>query len=201
MAAERLAVFGYASLVSPVSVAVTLGRTVEPGRLARLGGWRRRWSVARDNRASEKTFAPPDGGEPFPWCLGLNVERDVDGGEDSAPNGALIEVSDAELERLSLREMRYDRVEVTGDAILADGRPPRVDRVFAFTAKPRHHFPVPPDGAVIMRTYVAAVEAAFDALGDGELKLFRATTGPVPVEPVDGVLVRDRIPPGNPRDW
>jgi hypothetical protein len=201
MAGERLAVFGYASLVSPASISVTLGRRVESCPLARLSGWRRRWSVARDNLATEKTFAPPDGGEPFPWCLGLNVERDADGGEGSAPNGALIEVSAAELERLGVREMRYDPVEVTRDVILADGTPPGIDRVFAFTAKPRHHFPVPPGGAVIMRSYLAAVEAAFDALGEGELELFRATTGPVPVEPVDGVLVRDRIPPGNPRDW
>jgi len=201
MGGERLAVFAYGSLVSPASVALTLGRTVEPGRLARLGGWRRRWSQARDNRATEKAFAPPEGGEPFPWCLGLNVERDREAGEDSAPNGALVEVSEAELERLGVREIRYDRVEVTGDAVLADGTPPGPERIFTFTAKPRHHFPVPPEGAVIMRTYLAAVEAAFDALGAGELELFRATTGPVPVEPVDGVLVLDRIPPGNPRDW
>jgi hypothetical protein len=196
----RTAVFGYGSLVSPASFAETLGR--EPGSVipARLNGWRRRWSVGRDNRSAEKTFARPDGEIP-PWIVGLNIEAVPagDGGADDprAPNGALIELSEAELERLDLREMRYRRVDV-GDAIdPAAG----FDRVVAYTARDEHFCPKPPEGAVAMAPYLRAVEAAFRALGDEQWDLFLDTTGPPPVELIEPQLVRDEIPPGNPRAW
>jgi hypothetical protein len=194
---SRLALFAYGSLVSPASAALTLGRPVEIAALARLEGWRRRWSTCRDNLASEKTFAPAGGGAPYPWCLGLNIERDA---HADGPNGALIAVSETELDRLGLRELRYDRTEVTDDVAVA-GSSPDFTAVYAWTAKPRHHYPTPPDGAVIIATYVAAVERAFAELGDGQLELFRETTEPPPVALADGVLVRDRIPAGNPREW
>jgi len=54
---------------------------------------------------------------------------------------------------------------------------------------------------VILATYVRAVEAAFETLGPDQLDLFRETTDPHPVEVVEGVLVRDQIPAGNPREW
>lgn len=191
----RLAVFAYGSLVSSTSAARTLGRGVEHAAAARLGGWRRRWSLARDNLRSEKTFARPDGTTP-PYCLGLNLERAVGG---AGPNGALFEVSDEELDRLAVREIRYDRIEVTGE--LSSEADDQFDRVFTFTAKPEHFAPSPPAGAVILATYALAVEAAFETLGPSQLDAFRASTGPDPVEVIEATLVRDRIPPGNPRDW
>jgi cation transport regulator ChaC len=192
----RLAVFAYGSLVSPDSFASTLGRTAESVP-ARLLGWRRRWSLLRDNLASEKTFARRDGGELPRWVIGLNLERDASAGLESAPNGALIEVSGGELERLDVRELRYDRVEVTAE--VESGR--RFDRVFAYTARPEHFAAEPPPGAVAMATYLRQIEAAFTALGDGQWEQFMSTTGPPPVETIEPVLVRDQIPPGNPRAW
>jgi hypothetical protein len=191
-----LAVFAYASLVDPASAAATLGRPVELAAMARLAGWRRRWSVARDNHASEKSFARADDGCRPRYCLGLNVEPGANDAE--APNGALIEVSEAELRRLDLREIRYRRVEVT-DALAE--LPGAIDRVFAYAARPDRFAPTPPPGAVIIATYPRLVEAAFAALGDGHLELYRRTTEPPPVPVVEAVLVEDRIPPGNPRDW
>lgn len=207
----RLAVFGYGSLVSPASAAQTLGRAVPDPVPARLAGWRRRWSTGRDNRRVEKRFARADDGRVLDWCLGLNVEPAPGGGAGStgggeapgeaaeAPNGALLEVSAAELRRLELRELRYRPVDVT--ASLDPGVAEPFDTVFAFAARPEHHHPVPPDGAVVIAAYVRAVEAAFAALGPRELDQFRATTGPPPVEVVEAVLVADRIPAGNPREW
>src|SRR5213078_4237718 len=93
------------------------------------------------------------------------------------------------------REIRYGRVEVT-DAV-ASG----FERVVTFAAKPENFAPTPPAGAVVLAPYLRAVEAGFSALGPDQLELFRETTGPVPVEVIDAVLVRDEIPPGNPRDW
>ena len=191
---SRLAVFAYASLVGRPSAAETLGRPVEPTAPARLDGWSRGWTVYRDNLSAEKTFARAGDGALPRFCLGLGLEPDPDA---RPPNGALIEVTAAELERLDLREMRYERVEVT----VAIDPEPSFDRVFAYRARPAHRCAEPPEGAVIIASYLRAVEAAFDALGAGELDAFRATTEPPPVEVVEATLVRDRIPEGNPREW
>lgn len=191
----RIAVFAYASLVDPESASLTLGRPVPRPAPARLAGWRRRWSVARDNLRSEKTFAVEPGGEMPRWVMGLNIETGEDG--DSPPNGALLEVSEEELERLDLRELRYDRVDVSG-AVRGSSS---FEKIVAYRAKPAHHAPEPPPGAVVFGPYARTVEAAFAALGEGQRQLYLETTGAPPVAVVEPVLVRDRIPPGNPRAW
>jgi cation transport regulator ChaC len=194
-----IAVFGYASLVDSGSAARTLGHAVAPVP-ARLPGWRRRWSQARDNLHSEKTFAGAGDGSLPAFVLGLNLEREER--EASGPNGVLIEASEEELARLDLREMRYDRVDVTAQIEpMPAGGAPAFDQVVTYVAKPAHHAPVPPDGAVILSSYIAAVETAFAALGEDQLNTYHETTETPPVEILEAVLVRDRIPPGNPRDW
>ena len=192
----RLALFAYGSLVSRASAERTLGRPVEHASLARLPGWRRGWSQVRDNLATEKTFADAETGVVPPHCLGLNLEHDP---EAAGPNGVLLEVSEAELERLAIREIRYDRIDVTGAA--PEETAAEFARVVTFTAKAPNFAPTPPPGAVILAAYVRAVEGAFGALGAGQLELFRETTGPTPVEVIEAVLVHDEIPQGNPRDW
>src|SRR5207248_6272294 len=129
------------------------------------------------------------------YCLGLNVER----ASGPGPNGVLVEVSEAELERLEAREIRYDRVDVTRE--IEAGGPLPFDRVATFTAKPENYAPAPPPGAVVLATYARAVDAAFDSLGPDQLDLFLETTGPHPVDVIEAVLVRDEIPAGNPPDW
>jgi cation transport regulator ChaC len=191
-----MALFAYGSLVSRASAERTLGRPVEHACLARLAGWRRRWSQVRDNRAVEKTFARADTGVVPVHCLGLNVERS---GSGSGPNGALIELSEAELKRLVRREIRYQAVDVTG-SVLADGAP-GFERILTFTARPENYASTPPPGAVILGPYLRAVEGAFASIGAGQLEQFHETTGRPPVEVIEVVLLRDEIPPGNPRDW
>ena len=188
-----LGVFGYGSLVAPESAALTLGRPVEL-RSANLHGWKRRFSQARDNLTCEKTFELEDGTRPE-WVLGLNVEP----GEDMAGpvNGAVIELSEAELDRLSIREIRYDQIDVSGE-VSGDGLP---SRVVTFSAKPGHYAAEPPHSSVILATYVRAVESAFDDLDPEGLKTYTATTGPYPARCVEAKLVRDEIPAGNPRRW
>ncbi len=192
----RVAVFAYGSLVSAASAAQTLGRAAEPTPLARLRGWTRQWSLARDNRASEKTFARPDGSLPA-FCLGLDLTREAGA---SGPNGVLIELSEEELERLDVRELRYRRVEVS-DSIATGAPLGRFDAILAYTARPEHHRIEPPDDAVVLASYVRAVESAFAERGIEQLELFRATTRPHGVELVDGLLIADAIPEGNPRAW
>ena len=166
---------------------------------ARLAGWRRRWSIYRVNTAHEKVFERVDG-EPFEHVVGLNIERAHDAAEAEWPNGALIELTEAELERLDRREVRYDRVEVDPGDVITDG-PHGFDRVYAFTAKQAHFAAETPPNAIIMATYVQACEAAFNELGPGSWEEFVATTGEFPAPVVEARLVVDEIPEGNPRAW
>jgi cation transport regulator ChaC len=195
----RLAVFGYGSLVSRASIAETLGHEASAPIPARLAGWRRRWSIYRVNTAHEKTFERADG-EPFEHVVGLNVERSPDAAEEDWPNGALIELSEAELGRLDHREVRYDRVEVEPTDVVTP-EPHGFDRIFVFTAKEGHFAAETPPGAIIIASYVQACEAAFGELGPDEWELFERTTGSYPAPVVDARLVVDEIPEGNPRAW
>jgi cation transport regulator ChaC len=189
----RLGLFGYGSLVLPESASMTLGRPVGEMRLARLRDWRRRFSQRRDNLTCEKTFECAEGRRPE-WILGLNVEE---GEDDAGPvNGVVIELTEAELDRLDIREVRYDRVDVTG-SVEGEDLP---ERIVTYTAKEFHFAPEPPEDSIILASYASAVEKGFLALGNGELEHYLATT-PYPVERLEGKLVVDRIPAGNPREW
>jgi hypothetical protein len=190
---SKLGLFGYGSLVLTESASMTLGRPVGELRPARLHDWKRRFSQRRDNLTCEKTFEC-DGSWRPEWILGLNVEE----GEDEAGpiNGVVIELTEAELDRLDIREIRYDRVDVRG-SVGGDELP---DRIVTYRAKDFHFAPQPPEDAVILRTYAESVERGFDSLGPDELDHYLATT-PYPVERVEAMLVIDRIPAGNPRDW
>lgn len=188
-------VFAYGSLVDRASAARTLGEPIGFEAPVTLRGWRRRWTTVRDNLASEKTFAPAEGGEPFPHCLALNLEP---AGGGPGLNGALLRLSARQVDRLDVREMRYERVEVGATIEALD---PGDEPVIAYVAKARHRAERPPDGAVILASYLRAVESAFAGLGRDQLRAFRASTDPPPVDVVEGRLVSDRIPAGNPREW
>ncbi len=185
--------FGYGSLVLPESISMTLGRAVDRRVTARLHDWRRRFSQQRDNLTCEKTFECEGGWRPE-WILGLNLEEAED--EAGPVNGVVIEMTEAELERLDVREIRYHRVEVTG-SVEGEDLP---ERIVTYTAKEFHFAPEPPDDSVILATYAAAVEEGFEGLGRGELEHYLATT-PYPVERVEATLVVDNIPHANPRAW
>lgn len=194
----RVAVFAYGSLVSRASCEATLGEPLLGLWPAELGGWRRGFTQARLNRLCEKTFARLEGGEIPEWVLGLNVEPAT---AEARVNGALIELSAAGRERLDRRELRYLRRDVSAAVRSTGAGAPSFDLVYTYVARPEHHAPVALAGAVILRRYVEAVEAAFGDLGPGELARYRASTDVPAVEIIDAVLVRDAIPPGNPRDW
>lgn len=197
---SRLAVFAYGSLVSAASAAETLGRAVSPPTPARLSGSARAWTLCRDNHRSEKTFARLDGSVPR-FCLGLNLEPADGTPSPPSPNGALLELTEAQLRRLDQREIRYNRIEVTEAVTTAPGEPPPFDAVFTYRARPEHHRPTPPEGAIVIASYLRTVEAAFDTLGPGQLDRYRQTTVAPGVEIAAATLICDRIPPGNPRAW
>jgi hypothetical protein len=191
----RIALFAYGSLVSATSAAGTIGSGPPELHPAVLTGWRRGFTLIRDNRACEKTFARSDDDSVPDHVLALNVDP---GTPSDLVNGALIDVAEADLERLDRREIRYRRIEV--GAVLG-GAGPRFDRVFAFVARPDHHAPSPPPGAVVLNSYERTVEDAFAGLGPGELDRYRDTTDRGTAERIDAYLLSGEIPPGNPRAW
>ena len=134
-----VAVFAYGSLVSPASAAATLGRSDVEAVPAALAGQRRSFTLLRDNRACEKTFARRGDDWVPDHVLALNI---AGGGSADSVNGALLAVSEVEVERLDLREIRYRRVEVS--ALVAPAAGARFDRAAAHRSDagcPHEHAP------------------------------------------------------------
>ena len=191
-----VAVFAYGSLVSPASAAATLGRDDIEATPAALAGRRRSFTLLRDNRACEKTFAR-HGDDWIPdHVLALNI---AEAGSDDSVNGALLAVSETEVERLDRREIRYRRIEVT--ALVGSDPSARFDRIFAYVARPEHHAAIPPADAVVIAAYEDAIEDAFAGLGERELARYRASTDRGSAERIDAYLLSGEIPAGNPRRW
>lgn len=179
-------VFGYGSLVSPVSFGHTLGRDLTPGVdfvEAELAGYGRRW-----NYGTGVTFTAvgPDGVERADWTfIALGLIRAT----DESTNGVIGWVDDTELVALDQRESRYDRVEVTELVELAPGAStvvgtapvvtyvPRAEPIAAFEAARARGV------AAITGRYWDLVEEAFGDLGPDRRDRYRATT-PDPDIPV-----------------
>jgi cation transport regulator ChaC len=185
-------VFGYGSLVSPASVALTLGRPVGRPEVVRahLAGWRRSWNVGTDRESHpERTFLV--GGQPFTGlAVVLGIEPDAD-----APGcpGAVFPVRRADLDLLDLRERNYRRIAVTG-AVTWAGKP---DRCVVLTYVPRDEATERITRArgtgramAVRREYLELVENAFDSVD--QLALFHATTPPpapdMPVTAMEAVI-------------
>lgn len=176
-------VFGYGSLVSPVSFGATLGRELRPGidfLEADLAGFGRRWNYGVRHTAGQTQH---DDGSTRTWtivALGL-VES-----EHEAVNGVVGWVEDDELEALDRRERYYDRVDVTACVSVAAAAGfsgsvvtyvPRVEA--------RRHYEDARDrrAAAVEQRYWDLVDDAFLALGEDRRARYHATTPPpdVPV--------------------
>ena len=110
-------VFGYGSLVSPLSFGHTLGRDLQPGIdffEAEVAGYGRRWNYGT---GFEFTAPAEPGGTPTDWtfvALGVVVSA------TETTNGVVGWVNDPELAELDLRERQYDRVDVTSAVTFGD---------------------------------------------------------------------------------
>jgi cation transport regulator ChaC len=176
-------VFGYGSLVDPVSFGHTLGRRPRPGVdffEAEVDGFGRRWNYGvmhSTGRARGQTGA---------WVERTIVALGVVEGADETVNGVVAWVADEELGGLDLRERHYDRVDVTrrtsvGGAT-ADSEPvvmyvPRAEAIA--------HYEAARDAgtAAIERRYWDLVESAFAAFGaEARARYLRSTPDPdVPI--------------------
>lgn len=172
-------VFGYGSLVSPVSFAHTIGRDLTPGEdfvQAEIAGFGRRWNYGTAYRF---TSIDDQGPEPKRWTfIALGVTRS----DHETTNGVLAWVGDDEIAALDARERNYDRVDVTAHATISAGvrnvvgdtpivtYVPRPEPIASYrAAKARGE-------AAITRRYWELVDDAFAALGAVHREQYHATT-------------------------
>ncbi len=184
--APRVAwVFGYGSLVSPSSLAKTIGRRAKPERdfhRATLTGYGRRWNYGVGHINAAWTGA--DGAEvPDGTVVALGLVASP----DETTNGVIASVDAEELAALDHRERDYARVEVTAQTTFADdialGGLPIVTYVPRPLAVERYETARDRGTAGVRQLYWDLVDDAFERLGEGERDCYRAST-PDPDVPI-----------------
>ena len=174
-------VFGYGSLVSPVSLASTIGRPIEPHDVAvtHLVGYGRRWNYGSMHLRGDWHHDGVTVRQGLVVSLGLVVAV----GEEC--NGVAVRVSEDELAKLDWRERDYERTDVT-DSIVADTTSFAGDRVVTYVPRPsaieRYERARDERRAAIRRSYWNLVSEAFAELGGDHPERYAATPAPdVPV--------------------
>ena len=123
-------IFAYGSLVSPASLASTIGRTITPGagmHVVELAGYGRRWNYG--SKVLRGDWTTDDGRE---VTGGLVVSLGVVESPEESINGVIFAVDEAELADLDSRERAYDRVDVTEQiTLLGDSARLRLDESIA----------------------------------------------------------------------
>ena len=181
-------IFGYGSLVSPTSMATTVGRTVaaEDVAIAHLDGYSRRWNYGSMHLRGDWHHDDVDVTEGLVVSLGL-VAADTE-----TCNGVIVRVTADELARLDWRERDYQRTDVTELIRFDDVQREhqlvrqRVERVMTYVPRPsaieRYEAARDSGQAGIRLSYRDLVSAAFGDLGGDHLARYEATPAPdVPV--------------------
>jgi cation transport regulator ChaC len=184
-------IFGYGSLVSPTSMAATIGRTVAPGdtAIAHLDGYGRRWNYGSMHLRGD-------------WHLegnhvrqGLVVSLGIVRSDTETCNGRIVKVTDDELAMLDWRERDYERTDVSDVIRLDDGgAAPAVWTYVPRASAIERYLDARDRGrAAVRRSYWELVDAAFGELGSDHRDRYAATPAPdVPV--VDITLSVPRAP-------
>ncbi len=176
-------IFGYGSLVSPASMATTIGRDVpaEDVAVAHLDGYGRRWNYGSLHLRGDWLV---DG---VSVSRGLVVSLGLVAGDTETCNGVIVRVTDDELAMLDWRERDYERTDVS-EGIRVEGaqRTSAVERVVTYVPRPsavERYEAARTDGrAAIRQSYWDLVRTAFADLGGGHLTQYETTPAPdVPV--------------------
>ena len=173
-------IFGYGSLVSPSSMATTIGRTVgaDDVAIAHLDGYGRRWNYGSLHLRGDWRHDGVD------VVQGLVVSLGLAASDSESCNGVIVRVTADELAQLDWRERDYERTDVT-DQMRVDGETqPR--RVMTYVPRPSavERYEAARDGgrAGIRQSYWEVVSGAFRDLGGDHHDRYTATPAPdVPV--------------------
>ena len=195
-------VFGYGSLVSPASLAPTLGRS-GPDDIravpAELIGFGRRWNYG--SLTLRGSWRHDD-----VLVSGIVISLGLESAEAETCNGVLVQVTDDELARLDWRERDYERTDVTEQiglghggsderAVVADhavvAEHAVVDgRIVTYVPRPSavdRYLAARDDGRAAVRlAYWDLVHDAFSGLGRSALDRFTSHT-PAPDVPIADV--------------
>lgn len=178
-------VFGYGSLVSPTSLASTIGRHVAPADIiaAHLHGYGRRWNYGSLHLRGDWRHNDVEVHQGVVISLGLVPA------EGEHCNGVAVRVTEEELAQLDWRESDYERTDVTerieADRIGAEAALvglPVVTYVPRSSAVERYEAARDDRRAAIRRPYWDLVSQAFADLGENHSTTYAATPAPdVPV--------------------
>ena len=192
---ETVWIFGYGSLVSPKSMARTIGRVAVHQTdffLADLDGYGRRWNYGVVHMSGQWTR--DDGVE---IDDGTIVALGVVEAAGETVNGVVASIAGGELVNLDRRERNYDRVEVTDRiTVLDDEDDVVVGPIYTYVPRPTavEAYTVGRDAgtAGVRRTYWDLCEAAFAAFGDDHLARYRSSTPDPDIPIVDLVSAHER---------
>ncbi len=176
-------IFGYGSLVSPASMAATIGRTVAAGdvAVAHLDGYGRRWNYGSLHLRGDWHHGGVAVTQGLVVSLGLAVA------DTETCNGVIVRVTADEVAQLDWRERDYERTDVSDRIRLDDGvHGGRTGQVMTYVPRPsaveRYEEARDRRQAGIRQSYWELVSIAFGDLGDDHLARYESTPSPdVPV--------------------
>jgi len=177
----QIALVGYGSLLSRLSLERTLGRTYTgPFLQCTVRGWRRTWDAAIPN---QKFYTEGPEGRTTPRAiLYLNVTRD----SSTNINGVIFIVDHEELAAFDQRESIYDRVDVTADLdVKVKGGP-----IYMYVCRPEHRVANAnsPADAAVRATYLRTIEHGLSQLHQAFRRRYEESTDTPPAH----LIIEDR---------
>lgn len=167
---NKVAIFGYGSLMNKASFERTLGRRIDPSEFSwnYLNGYARSWTLYHEvkNLPEEKKLL-------LPPTKKYIVYLDITPKANSKIIGSLVTISSQELLKFDAREINYDRIDVTDNL---DAIPDGIT-VYTYIGNKRYKTAlVPLSECVIIKEYIEIVESGVNNLCEADRDEFWKST-------------------------